>query len=69
MYFSATYFMTYQTILKTSADYIGALRYARELADNITLTLNHWNADNITEDRVAAGTKWANITEKVFPYR
>ncbi|XP_056599830.1 NPC intracellular cholesterol transporter 1 [Triplophysa dalaica] len=32
----ATYFMTYHSILKTSADYIDALKMARELTDNIT---------------------------------
>lgn len=32
----ATYFMTYHTILQKSADYIDAMKMARELADNIT---------------------------------
>lgn len=32
----ATYFMTYHSILKTSADYIDAMKMARELTDNIT---------------------------------
>ncbi|XP_073710084.1 NPC intracellular cholesterol transporter 1 [Misgurnus anguillicaudatus] len=32
----ATYFMTYHTILKTSTDYIDAMRMAREITDNIT---------------------------------
>lgn len=36
----ATYFMTYHTILKTSSDYIEALRQARILTDNMTLTIN-----------------------------
>ncbi|KAK3087273.1 hypothetical protein FSP39_003937, partial [Pinctada imbricata] len=35
----ASYFMTYHTILKTNADYIGALREARKIADNITHTI------------------------------
>ena len=36
----ATYFMTYHTILKSSADYTNALREARKLAKNITASLN-----------------------------
>ncbi|XP_030628972.1 NPC intracellular cholesterol transporter 1 [Chanos chanos] len=32
----ATYFMTYHTILQSSADFIDAMKMARELADNIT---------------------------------
>ena len=36
----ATYFMTYHTILKSSADYTNALREARKLAQNITKSLN-----------------------------
>ncbi|KAI7810103.1 putative Niemann-Pick C1 protein, partial [Triplophysa rosa] len=32
----ATYFMTYHSILKTSADFIDAMKMARELTDNIT---------------------------------
>lgn len=32
----ATYFMSYHTILKTSADYIDAMKMVRELTDNIT---------------------------------
>uniref|UniRef100_A0AAY4BYF5 SSD domain-containing protein n=1 Tax=Denticeps clupeoides TaxID=299321 RepID=A0AAY4BYF5_9TELE len=35
----ATYFMTYHTILKTSADFIDAMKKARNLADNITDTM------------------------------
>ncbi|XP_076084000.1 NPC intracellular cholesterol transporter 1-like isoform X2 [Mytilus galloprovincialis] len=35
----ATYFMTYHTILKTSADYIKALKEARAIGDNITKTM------------------------------
>ena len=57
--------MTYHTILKTSDDFVAALRYSRELADNITYTIGHWH--NHTEDN---GTvPWRNTTEKVFPYR
>ncbi|XP_061110400.1 NPC intracellular cholesterol transporter 1 isoform X2 [Conger conger] len=36
----ATYFMTYHTILKTSADFIAAMKMSRELADNITHTMS-----------------------------
>jgi Niemann-Pick C1 protein len=50
MYFPpslASYFMTYHSILKTSEDYIGALKNARDIAANITRTLNetghHYN--------------------------
>ena len=39
----ATSFMTYHTVLKTSADFTAALRYARELSDNLTNTLIHWD--------------------------
>ncbi|BFZ11392.1 hypothetical protein BsWGS_14432 [Bradybaena similaris] len=35
----ASYFMTYHTILKTSGDYIEALKYARQISDNITSSL------------------------------
>jgi len=40
----ANYFMTYHTILKTSQDYTNAMREARDLAANITLTLNKGNS-------------------------
>ena len=64
----ATQFMTYHTVLKTSADYIEALRYSRELADNITNTVLRWH--NQTHPSVDAGDMpFTNITEKVFPYR
>ncbi|XP_060525180.1 NPC intracellular cholesterol transporter 1 homolog 1b-like [Cylas formicarius] len=36
---AASRFMSYHTVLKTSADYIGALRYARRIAANLTETL------------------------------
>jgi hypothetical protein len=32
--------MSYHTILRGSADYIAALKYARHIADNLTETLN-----------------------------
>uniref|UniRef100_A0A668AVG5 Niemann-Pick disease, type C1 n=1 Tax=Myripristis murdjan TaxID=586833 RepID=A0A668AVG5_9TELE len=37
----ATYFMTFHTILKESSDFIGALKMARVLADNITQSMDH----------------------------
>ncbi|CAG5121501.1 unnamed protein product [Candidula unifasciata] len=43
----ASYFMTYHSVLKTSEDYIAALKNAREISDNITRSLNetgqHYN--------------------------
>ncbi|XP_029867165.1 NPC intracellular cholesterol transporter 1 [Aquila chrysaetos chrysaetos] len=35
----ATYFMTYHTVLKTSSDFIDAMKKARVIADNITETM------------------------------
>ncbi|XP_063417438.1 NPC intracellular cholesterol transporter 1-like [Mytilus trossulus] len=35
----ATYFMTYHTILRTNEDFIGALREARKIGENITKTI------------------------------
>lgn len=37
----ATYFMTYHTILKESPDYIHALKMARNLANNISQSMDH----------------------------
>lgn len=37
---TASYFMTYHTILKTSQDYTEAMKEARMIAANITDTLN-----------------------------
>uniref|UniRef100_A0A672RUG7 Niemann-Pick C1 protein-like n=1 Tax=Sinocyclocheilus grahami TaxID=75366 RepID=A0A672RUG7_SINGR len=39
----ATYFMSYHTILKTSSDFIVALKMARELTDNITQAIGPHN--------------------------
>lgn len=36
----ATYFMTYHTVLQTSADFIDAMRKARLVAGNITQTMS-----------------------------
>lgn len=44
-YIGATYFMTYHTILKTSADYIDAMKKARLIASNITETLRSKGSD------------------------
>jgi len=41
----ASYFMSYHTILKTSDDFVAALKYAREVADNITKTIGDPNVN------------------------
>ncbi|KAK7869123.1 hypothetical protein R5R35_006589 [Gryllus longicercus] len=52
----ASYFMTYHTVLKTSKDYYEALAAAREVADNVTKTIN------------SDLSMKANETIEVFPY-
>ncbi|XP_055272832.1 NPC intracellular cholesterol transporter 1 [Moschus berezovskii] len=42
----ATYFMTYHTVLQTSADFIDAMEKARLIADNITRTMNQQGGDH-----------------------
>lgn len=42
----ATHFMTYHTILKTSQDYTAALKSAREIAANISLTFDSYETSN-----------------------
>ncbi|XP_076437724.1 NPC intracellular cholesterol transporter 1-like [Babylonia areolata] len=42
----ATYFMTYHTILKTSSDYVDALRKAREIGANISASLRQLRASS-----------------------
>ena len=37
----ASYVMTYHTILRNSSDYIAALKHARVIGDNLTLTLDN----------------------------
>ena len=37
----ATYFMSYTTVLKTSADYVSSIRRVREITDNLSETLDH----------------------------
>lgn len=39
----ATSFMTYYTILKNSTDYTNALKWSRDITDNITITLKNHN--------------------------
>ena len=52
--FLATYFMTYHTIMTENEDYIGGLKMARKIADNITTTMRGMLHDD---------------SIKVFPYR
>ncbi|XP_071519627.1 NPC intracellular cholesterol transporter 1-like [Panulirus ornatus] len=42
----ASYFMTYHTILKTSSDYYEALRWARNISENITRTINQGSEES-----------------------
>ncbi|CAB3234366.1 unnamed protein product [Arctia plantaginis] len=53
----ATYFQAYHTVLKTSQDYYSAMREARNVATNLTETLNR----NLREQGKA-------VTVDVFPY-
>ena len=62
----ATYFMTYHSVLKTSQDFTDALRYARELGDNITYTFGHTNGSD-TEHSNA--DNFRSLVSRVFPYR
>jgi Niemann-Pick C1 protein len=50
----ASYFMAYHSILKTSEDYYSALREARNIADNLTRTIQE---------------KTGTQDVQVFPYR
>lgn len=43
----ATHFMSYHTILKTSADNINAMKMARELAKNISLAMGSNKTDSV----------------------
>jgi len=65
----ATYFMTYHSVLKTSQDFTDALRYARELGDNITDTLGHANGSGFVEVEHSNATQFRVLTPRVFPYR
>lgn len=42
----ASYFMTYHTILQNNEDFIGALREARKIGDNITSALQAYNKNS-----------------------
>lgn len=42
----ATYFMTYHTVLQTSADFIDAMRKARLIAANITQTMSQGGSNH-----------------------
>jgi len=64
----ATYFMTYHSVLKTSPDFIGALRYARELGDNITRMFEQTNVSS-SDELLGNSTSFCNLTARVFPYR
>ena len=55
--------MTYHTVLKTSTDYIDALRQAREIGANITKTLVHMNLSDF------GGQGGSDSLMAVFPYR
>ncbi|XP_076457250.1 NPC intracellular cholesterol transporter 1-like [Babylonia areolata] len=56
----ATYFMTYHTVLKTSGDYIDALRHARDMSANITATLVDMN--------LSLSDSFDPHLQEVFPY-
>jgi Niemann-Pick C1 protein len=69
--------MTYHTVLRTSADYIQALKQARLVADNITRMLNEGGQTNyksMTELNDNADAFFLSIAEtdsshyEVFPY-
>ncbi|XP_073961835.1 NPC intracellular cholesterol transporter 1-like isoform X2 [Choristoneura fumiferana] len=53
----ATYYQSYHTVLKTSSDYYSALKAARNVAANLTETLNRHLKEN-----------GENTTVSVFPY-
>lgn len=55
----ATYFMTYHSILKTSADYINAIKEARRISKNISDTMKAHNLMVKDED---------TALDEVFPY-
>lgn len=53
----ASYYMTYHTILKTSSDYYESMRSARNIAANITETMNMY-----------LKKQNSSVTVEVFPY-
>jgi len=64
----ATYFMTYHSVLKTSQDFTAALRYARQMADNITLMFEE-SGSSVSFMQHSNSTGFFDCTAKVFPYR
>ncbi|KAL8568619.1 hypothetical protein ACOMHN_032275 [Nucella lapillus] len=61
----ATYFMTYHTVLKTSSDYVDALKKAREIGANISATLRHLRSGDSDS---SPGFHDNQQLEEVFPY-
>ena len=71
----ATAFMTFHTVLKNSSDYTAALRFARELGDNLTESLIFWNHShpNDVSGDVSKGSGnhsegWSSSGQKIFAY-
>ena len=76
----ATAFMTFHTVLKNSSDYTAALRFARELSDNLTRSLifsnqsDHNNNNNNSEfidlqsDKIKNSSDWSASGQKIFAY-
>ena len=57
----ASYFMSFHTILKTSADYYNALKSARKIAENITSTIRKSMRENKRNEQDV-------MNVEVFPY-
>ena len=72
----ATAFMTFHTVLKNSSDYTAALRFARELSDNLTRSLifanqsDHNNSDvvDLQSDKIKNSSDWSASGQKIFAY-
>lgn len=60
--------MTYHSVLKTSTDFIKALKFARDLGDIITKSLSNHDGLN-PKDTGTVALNFKNVTAKVFPYR
>jgi len=60
----ASYFMTYHSVLKTSQNFTDALRYAREIGDNLTRALIQQSPQTTPGNN----SGFSNVTQKVFPY-
>jgi Niemann-Pick C1 protein len=76
VYLTASYFNTYHTPLRTSKDFISAIKAARSIADDITITINSNNEvidtihSNNNQNQTANqknNTK-TNPIVQVFPY-